>query len=120
MKQFAHYTQWEDFLCGMYRLPSVQDNGHAVILAKGLLTNQPLFYERAVAMVSDWSIAALVNLSNRSRNRCAWIGQATCCFEFGSAEHQTKEAWHTMSPTEQRAANATASDVIKAWEDSHA
>jgi hypothetical protein len=71
-------------------------------------------------MVSEWIYSAEQNLSNSSRNRQAWIGQASCCYKYGVPEHITKYAWRLMSFEQQHKANQIANKVIKIWEDVNA
>lgn len=113
---FHHYSEWEDFKGGLYRLPSVQDSAHQVECSKILLSSPGTFYNVALQMVQEWVIAADVNLCNRSRNRQAWIGQASCCFNHKAAEHQTKEAWWLLDDKQRKEANEAADCVIEIWE----
>jgi hypothetical protein len=115
-KVFHHYSEWEDFKHGLYRLPCVQDSQHQVLLSASLLGSPAAFYNVSLSMISEWGVSAEVNLSNRSRNRQAWIGQAACCFNHKAAEHQTKEAWWMLSKEQQQAANEAADCVIEIWE----
>ena len=71
-------------------------------------------------MISEWRVSASVQLSNRSRNRQAWIGQAACCFAFDCPEHQVKAAWHRLTETQQVLANHTADAIIQIWEEFNA
>ena len=115
-KIYHPYPEWEDFKHGLYRLPCCQDSTHQVDLSKLLLSQPTVFYNVALLMVQEWMIAADVNLSNRSRNRQAWIGQAACCFNHKAAEHQTKEAWWLLTNGQQAQANEAADCVIEIWE----
>ena len=121
MKRIFHaYEEWEDYKAGMYRLPCVQDSTTQVLESANLLASPAIFYAVALAMVSEWAISAAVNLSNRSRNRQAWLGQAACCFNHRAAEHQTKEAWHTLTREQQYAANKIADEIVVLWETCYA
>ncbi len=119
-REFSHYKHWEDFKAGMYGLPSVTDETATVELAAKLLKYPDGFFKVASEMINEWPVSALVNLSNRSRNRQAWIGQASCAFAFKSAEHQTKLAWHTLTIEQQDAANSVADELIEIWDSAHA
>ena len=63
-----------------------------------------------------WKYAAEQNLSNTSRNRQAWLGQAACCFNHGCSESLTKKAWHQLNISDQNKANEIADKVIHEWE----
>lgn len=118
MKQiFHHYEKWEDWKDGLYVLSVDDPNEVMVRRAARLLSDVDLFRESALKMIHRYPYAAEVNLSNRSRNRQAWIGQASCCFVCGASEDLTKEAWHRLSAAEQDAANMVADYVIAVWED---
>jgi hypothetical protein len=67
-------------------------------------------------MILSWPISANVNLSHTSRNRQAWIGQASCCFNHGANERSTKIAWRQLRIKQQIKANLTADKVIVQWE----
>lgn len=67
-------------------------------------------------MLRDWPLAAEHNLTDRSQNRRAWVGQATCCHEDRVPESETRAAWWLLSTEQQAAANAVADKVIEEWE----
>jgi hypothetical protein len=116
---FHHHDVWEDARAGLYRLPSIMDEWIAQLNSRLLLRTPHAFFRIAMEMVDGWPKSSEANLSNRSRNRQAWIGQATCCFAFGAAEHQVKAAWHELTLQEQSDANHTADEVIVIWEIAH-
>lgn len=118
MKQiFHHYEKWEDWKDGLYVLSVDDPNEIMIRRAARLLSDVDLFRESALKMIHRYPYATEVNLSNRSRNRQAWIGQASCCFVCGASEDLTKEAWHRLSAAEQDAANMVADYVTVVWED---
>lgn len=116
MRIYHHHSLWEDYKAGLYRLPCCQDSNHQIELSKIILSHPNIFYNIALQMVQEWRFAAEANLSNRGRNRQAWIGQAACCFNHKAAEHQTKEAWWLLSKKQQNKANESADCVIDLWE----
>ena len=84
--------------------------------SKNLLSNPVAFQYSASTMVEHWKYSAEMNLTDMSQNRRAWIGQATCCFEYQTPEHLTRIAWNQLSEKEQIDANKVAERVIKNWE----
>jgi hypothetical protein len=110
---YTHYKNWEDWKAGMYL--SRVDKDKALQCAE-LLSNQSTFLDVAMRMISTWDIASAVNLSNNSRNRQAWIGQASCCFALGANENTTIMGWRMMSEESQKQANETADAVINYYE----
>lgn len=99
-RYYSEYTNWEDYINGMYRCDL--DNECSMIeLSLSLLIDSEKFYRSCKKVLNDWKISTAVNLTNKSINRIAWLGQAACCIEFGCNEKSTKIAWSKMN-TEQR------------------
>lgn len=122
MKRTYHsYDKWEDVKNG------ILDNGFSEIeteeltnKAKRLLCNSKMFYETALKVITEWTYASEQHLSNTSRNRQAWLGQASCCMKYKVPEHITKYAWRMMTLKQQERANRIADDVIMLWEERYA
>lgn len=113
---FHHYQHWEDWKDGLYRQSLSDAEAIIVDRAARLLANPDSLRVAMEHVAMNWKHAAEVNLTNRSRNRQAWLGQAACCFVCGAPEDLTKQAWHMLSMAEKIAANAVADGVIAAWE----
>jgi hypothetical protein len=123
MKRIFHpYWKWEDHQAGLYNTHNnhteVEEMKYAV-QAKTLLTNSEQFKNVALKVITEWKYAAEENLSNRFRNRQAWIGQASCCYVLGISEDLTKYGWRLMTPDQQNEANRVADEVITLWEEKH-
>jgi hypothetical protein len=110
---YASYIYWEDWKNGLY---SNNSNAVEIVRSVALLADQNAFLRNAIMMVNTWEIAAAVQLSNKSRNRQAWIGQATCCFSHGASEQSTKDAWWRLEESTRIKANETADKVILTYE----
>ena len=111
------YTIWEDFLNGLYSKEIITCDLKTVIFkCANLLKNSNEFYNVMQKVIQDWKKATEFNLSNISRNRQAWLGQASCCYMFNAPEYVTKLAWHTLTNDEQKKANDIADKVIYEWE----
>ena len=121
MKRLYHpYWKWEDYQNGLYDLENFYNEEQTESMtfgAKEILTNSEYFLKTALKVVFEWKNAAEVNLSNPSRNRQAWIGQASCCYVLKIPEYITKYAWHLMTAEQQAEANRVADLAIKQWED---
>ena len=115
---YHHYLLWEDYKKGLYDKAKrlMEEEEKMSSLAKGLLSNPVLFENMALRVISEWKHSSEVNLSNTSRNRQAWIGQASCCYAYKIPEYITKLGWHLMTEEEQSQANRIADVVIKKWE----
>lgn len=114
MKQvYKKYTDWECFKNGMYsELRSI----NLTDKSKQLLNDRDLFYEKGLEMVKAWSVSAQNHLTNTSSNRYSWVGQATCCFVFGSSMADTISAWGELDNETRNEANLTADKIIKNYE----
>lgn len=74
------------------------------------------FYDSCKKVINEWPNSCIHNLSNRSLNRCSWLGQAACFVELGSVEYTTRLGWRCLDEDEKSAANECALRVIKEWE----
>ena len=112
---YNKYTDWEDFKNGMF---SNKKDGFEKMVTESffLLTNLDLFEKACFNVIEKWPISSIENLTNTSQNRKAWIGQASCSYEYGSTESATKKAWFRMSEIEKYKANIVAEKVIKTYE----
>lgn len=124
MKRIYHpYWKWEDYKEGMYDLEKEYLETEEEQLsnrAKELLSDQPYFSYIATKVISEWINAAEQNLTNQSKNKQAWIGQASCCYALKVPERITKIGWRLMTPDQQKEANNTADKIIIQWEKNHA
>lgn len=116
MKQiFNKYTEWEDFINGMYKT-KVNNEDELINKSKKLLSNEDEFYKVSLKVLDNWIISSNVNLSNKNSNRQSWIGQAACCYSFGSPEIITRKAWGCLDNITKIKANLVADKIIKIYE----
>lgn len=113
---FHHYEKWEDWKDGLYALDVQNPEEILIARATRLLRDVDHLRLAMLRVVHRWPNSAEVNLSNTSRNRQAWLGQAAACWACGATEDLTKEAWHRLTIAEQDAANLVADYVIAVWE----
>jgi hypothetical protein len=123
MNRLYHpYWLWEDYKAGLYDLQkeyTEKEEEEMATKVKLLLSNTREFYSVAIRVVTEWKKSSEQNLTNSSRNKQAWIGQASCCYKFGIPERITKLGWRLLTPTQQKEANDVADTVIKQWEGSY-
>jgi hypothetical protein len=120
MRIYHPFWLWEDFKAGFYDVETrynEQQVNELAIKAKELLSNSRMFELTALKVIKEWKHSAEVNLTNPSRNRQAWIGQASCCYYWHIPEYITKIGWRLMTFDEQEEANSVADLVIKKWEE---
>jgi hypothetical protein len=113
---YYHYQLWEDFLYGMYKNMTESENQAILIDAKRLLTTPKELYKMMKIVSLEWEKSTEQNLTNTSRNRQAWLGQAACCFACGASEGITKSAWNMLTKKQQNQANRIADKIIFEWE----
>lgn len=119
IRVYHRYELWEDFAHGLYRMAlynSPQEQEELIELARELLIDQAKLWDAMNAVATEWVHAAEVQLTNTTRNRRAWLGQAACCYAYGAPESLTKLAWHRLERAQQDRANAVADHVIATWE----
>jgi len=121
MKKIFHtYDKWEDYKNGLFSTKEKDDDDLVVELCGKLLSDQKLFKSAIERMTKSWPYSTEENLSDTGINRRAWLGQASCCYEFGARDSVTKLAWNKLDQKTQDEANQTATDFIKKWELEHA
>jgi len=107
------YTEWEDFLAGMYSCHPAKDEA-MVESARKLLADRHRLMAAMRSVIITWANACEANLTEPPNNR-SWLGQAACCFALGTPEHLTRLAWGNLADCERIAANAIADQVIDEW-----
>jgi hypothetical protein len=114
MKQFyATIYEMECVKNGMY---SSFINESKVKKSIELLSNLSLFENEINNVFSNWKISTCVNLSNKSINRKAWLGQSACLIHHSANEKETKKAWFELTEQQQIKANKIAEIKIKEFE----
>lgn len=115
-RAFYHYTLWEDWQNGLYRIDGTDDTERLTQLSVALLGDAVAFEVAAKQVLDRWPIATEVNLTNRAENRRAWLGRASCCLNHGAPEYATRPGWFMLTEQQQDAANAVADSLIEQWE----
>jgi hypothetical protein len=115
---FAHYLTWEDVKHGLYS--SIAQDHLFEEQSFNLLSNEDALLEAMRLVVTSWPVSTKVNLTNKSRNRRSWLGQASCCLEHGANEQTVKNVWNSLDKEQQDKANKIADKVIKEFEQQYA
>ena len=113
---YYSFDKWEDFKNGMFKTKCSMDENKIINNCKKLLKGDLFLWASMNHVSENWRYSAEMNLSNRNRNRQAWLGQSACCFAHNAPDYLTKEAWNLLSDNERKQANAIADGVIKQWE----
>lgn len=113
----------KQFYATIWEMEDVENNMYSNRLDKNqveksrLLLIDPNKFNSVIDLVfKNWKISTAVNLSNKSINRKAWVGQASCLFYYQSNEKETKTAWFQLSDEEKIKANNIAELKIKQFE----
>ena len=118
---YHHYSLWEDCNNGILKNGfSEKETEKMTQQAKKLLSNPKKFYYTAFRVIQEWEFASEQQLSNKGRNRRAWLGQASCCYKYNIPEYITKYGWRMMSKEQQDSANLVAEKIIRLWETQNA
>ena len=113
---FHHFNKWEDYLNGMWRTVSKDEEARILPLAIEFTGNAELYGAAMLRVIDEWPIACEHNLTNTQINRQAWLGHSACCIEFGWPEYLVRQAWHQLSQQQQDEANEKASLAISIFE----
>lgn len=115
VKQYP-YWEWEDYLNGMYEIPKERDYLKFSHKAIKLLSDPPYFEEVAYDVIYEWVKITDMVMHNSSMNKVAWLGQASCCYEFRVPELVTRIGWKSLTEGEKVRANNIARKVIAYYE----
>jgi hypothetical protein len=108
------YTEWEDWLAGMYRDVPRADEEQLTVAAAELLSNSHRLASAMREVTSCWKHASEANLHEPPNNR-AWLGQAACAFAEKVPESLTRAAWGRLTDCQRAEANKIADRVIDEW-----
>jgi hypothetical protein len=113
---FHRYELCEEYAAGMWRIITGPER-HALGRAAAALMRDPAAFETAMSRALDeWPFSCEAALTATIVNRIAWLGHAGCCIAVDCPEDITRAAWHTLTSSEQDAANAAALRVLMEWE----
>jgi hypothetical protein len=81
---------------------------------KELMTDIVEFKKVLLNVTSEWKHSCEHNLTNRSLNRIAWLGQAAMAYKY-NIPCIYSSGWQLLSEIEQGKANSIALDVLNLW-----
>jgi hypothetical protein len=112
---FHTFEKWEAVEYGFY------DTAHKTMTKlqcehkyKILLSDQRAFSEAIEGVFKDWKHSCEHNLTNKSLNRIAWLGQAAVSYVYRVPSIYSS-GWNLLTKDEQNAANATAHRYLNIW-----
>jgi hypothetical protein len=114
---YHHYEKWECWRAGFYDTtpPRGMSADEACAAYRDFLSDIPRFVAAMDSVLEQWPHSCDQFLSNSSINRIAWMGQAAMCNATG-VPSIFRGGFALLSPSQQAAANAAASQMIDRWE----
>lgn len=83
---------------------------------KELMTDLVEFKDTLLSVVNEWKNSCEHNLTNRSLNRIAWLGQAAMSYKY-NIPCIYSSGFQLLSPEEQSNANIIALEILNSWLD---
>ncbi len=108
---FHHYDKWEDEKHGLYELKNNFDLSLIVSMFNCAETTNKLMNR----VVDEWVYSCEQNLTNKSINQIAYIGQAASCLFCGASSIATMKAWNLLSKDVRDRADGQALKSIIKW-----
>jgi hypothetical protein len=81
---------------------------------KELLSDPQAFAEVLDKIMAEWKYSCEHNLTNKSMNRIAWLGQAAVAYKY-NVPSRYSSGWQLLTEKEQDAANAVALEYLNRW-----
>lgn len=112
---FIPYYKWEDFLNGMWRNVSREEEEEFLKQCVAF-TSDHLVYGMAMKKVIDkWPNTMLNSMTNININRRAFLGHCACSYEFNCPEYITRLAWGKLTDNQRFFADRVAQQTIDNW-----
>lgn len=112
---FHTFDKWEAVDYGFY------NNNHPTLTKKQceykykeLLTDLNQFEEYLNKVLSEWKYSCEHNLTNKSLNRIAWLGQACVAYKY-NVPSRFSGGWQLLTESEQEKANRLAHKYLNIW-----
>jgi len=109
---YIPYTEWEDWINGMWRKVSPEDE---IIMLKQAIdfTGDHIIYGQAMSeVINAWPKTMLNSLTNTSINRRAFLGHCAVCYKTKIPEYITRRAWKELTNEQRINANKVAQQNI--------
>jgi len=114
-KKYHNYHKWEAFHEGLYSL-TTENEWDKLVKSRELLADSKKLKESMCKVLRNWKYSVEENMTDRSMNRQAFLGQCACCLEFGTPDYLTKIAWRYLTDEQRIEANKVADEVIELFD----
>lgn len=112
---FYHYVELEETAAGMWKRVAGDERKRHMENAADLMRSPAEFGDAMREALLKWPKSCEAAFTAPTINHIAFLGHAGCCVGVGSPEECTRAGWHTLSQTEQDAANHIAAVVLSEW-----
>lgn len=116
---YYSYDKWEEIEYGMYKTEYADEKDSYIKKAIELLSNPQKLQYYMKLTTQEWKNSTERNMTTTSRNKQAWLGQASCCLYAKVPEDLTKIAWSMLTDQQRIDANACADIVINEWTENY-
>lgn len=114
-KKYHSFEKWEAHKNGMYAL-STSDEWGKLVSSRELLATPSDLRVAMYRVLKEWKYSVEENMTDRSMNRQAFLGQCACCIEFGTPDYLTKMAWRLLEDNHRIEANRVADEIIQIFD----
>lgn len=112
---YIPYWEWEDYINGMYRRLSSDEEKLYTKKATLFMNNIELFGETMREVVNTWGKTMINSLTNPAINKNAFVGQCALSFKLNCPEYITRNVWKHISIEKRNIANKLAERHINEW-----
>lgn len=109
---FSHFKYWGDYKNGFY---SRDNQSNLQNKCFEFFENENIF-KTCQKVKKDWKYSYNINLSNKTINRRAWLGQAGCNYYCGASFLTTIDTWRKLSQFVQYRCNEIADKFVKEYD----
>jgi len=113
--KYKPYWIREDYLNGMFNTTTKNDE-LSIKKVERLFKSEKRTIKAMYSVIQKWHHSTGHNLTNRSINRIAWLGQAACCYSLKVPDYITKKAWWNLPKEIRNRADKNAKDLIESYE----
>lgn len=114
-RRFYPWYMWEHYWAGFFNSGENLDFTEAEKTYRNFFIEEGLFEKTIPKVFKEWPISCEHNLTNKSQNRVAWLGQACVCYHT-SVPSKFKAAYSKLPFDIQKKNNDIALKWIKKWE----
>ncbi|MES2428287.1 MAG: hypothetical protein V4560_15005 [Bacteroidota bacterium] len=115
MQQWVKYIEWEDWINGMWRKISPDQEDQLLKLAVNFTGNYIAYRSAMQEVVLKWPKTMINSLSNPSVNKRAFIGHCAVSYRHGIPEYITRKAWFMLTEKQRNLADNEAQKVYNKW-----